>query len=465
MSRGVSPVLADVLIVSVAIAVVVFMYHFVACFESADTASSASKVSVVLSVPPRVDLAMYDANTSELHLVLRSDSPVSSLSIYVKGADGTIIAAATDVNAISCAGRLCTVDTNMAIPSDCSDCSVVVGTPAGVSIATPLQVVRALGSGASASSKSTNTTTSPGASAFSDWEYNKIITIDYNGTAPLVYYQIRVELNSSNFNFSYAKPDGSDVRFADTNLEELNYWIQEWNASQRHAVIWVNIPRIDSPETNILMFYGNPDATSESNGYRTFVVFEDFTNKPVDWNWPGLYADVNTEQGLLYLRMKDNSNQQYYTRFPQSPSELGVIVLARTKMITTGSFPDVGLGIYGSTPNENTAPRTIRFNFSKYPSGTASIGYTSSSGKYTTLSNKSYPFTVLTTGYRVLSLCKYGLTVSASIDSNILFHVTLPEDFNVENVGLFDDLDSGDTQVVDWIAAGYCDPSVTVKIR
>ena len=46
-----------------------------------------------------------------------------------------------------------------------------------------------------------------------DWKYYKEITIKENSGKTLTNYQILVELNSANFDFSKAKSDGSDIRF------------------------------------------------------------------------------------------------------------------------------------------------------------------------------------------------------------------------------------------------------------
>ncbi|MBO8181792.1 MAG: DUF2341 domain-containing protein [Archaeoglobus sp.] len=122
------------------------------------------------------------------------------------------------------------------------------------------------------------------------WGYWREITIDNPGT-DLVDYQIKVELDNSNFDFSKANSDGSDIRFYDSDsTTQLNYWIEEWGSS--HAIIWVKVPSIPSGTKKIYMFYGNPSATSLSDGSSTFDFFDDFnsdtsSNYTIRERWSG----------------------------------------------------------------------------------------------------------------------------------------------------------------------------------
>jgi uncharacterized GH25 family protein len=144
------------------------------------------------------------------------------------------------------------------------------------------------------------------------WSYRRVITINNPGSA-LTEYQVRVELDNTNFDFTKAKPDGSDIRFTDTNGVFLSYWIEEW--SSNHAVIWVRVPNIPSGLKTIYMYYGNPSATTESNGAATFDFFDDFdtdtSSNYVLWeSWVGspsfIWDTVNSE-----LRT-DTSNADFF---------------------------------------------------------------------------------------------------------------------------------------------------------
>ncbi len=131
------------------------------------------------------------------------------------------------------------------------------------------------------------------------WLYYRELNI--NPATPEIDYQIKVQLNTSNFNYPRASPDGSDIRFFDGNQIFLNYWIENWDTSGT-SVIWVKIP--DLGTTYIYMYYGNSNATSLSNGTNTFVFFDDFEGTNLDtskWN-----EDKTTRSGTFTVTVEDS---------------------------------------------------------------------------------------------------------------------------------------------------------------
>ena len=129
------------------------------------------------------------------------------------------------------------------------------------------------------------------------WAYYKEITVNENSGKTLTDYQVLVELNSANFDFSKAKSDGSDIRFS-LNGEELNYWIEEWNPYAKKAKIWVKVPHIpESGEVKIKMYYGNPSASAVSNGDKVFEFFDDFEEYSVG-SHPIKWADADLGSGI-----------------------------------------------------------------------------------------------------------------------------------------------------------------------
>ncbi|RKX65973.1 MAG: hypothetical protein DRP42_04005 [Tenericutes bacterium] len=118
---------------------------------------------------------------------------------------------------------------------------------------------------------------------FENWKYRKIVEID--SYTDLTNYQIKVELNVSNFDFSKAKSDGSDIRFCDIDkTTKFPYWIEEWDFNNKKALIWVKVPEIKAGKNKIYMYFGNQDAVSESNGDATFAFFDDFLGDEIDTN-------------------------------------------------------------------------------------------------------------------------------------------------------------------------------------
>ncbi len=105
------------------------------------------------------------------------------------------------------------------------------------------------------------------------WRCRRTVTVtsSFSDTS----YPVRVELNSSNFDFSAS--DGNDIRFYDGNTK-LPYWVEDWNADVNKAILWVKVDVV-AGDKNIYMYYCNPNAPPESNGYAVFTWFNfDDTN-------------------------------------------------------------------------------------------------------------------------------------------------------------------------------------------
>ncbi|MEB3757909.1 MAG: DUF2341 domain-containing protein [Desulfurococcales archaeon] len=100
------------------------------------------------------------------------------------------------------------------------------------------------------------------------WKYYKKIVIKENTGQDLTDYAVPIFLNSTNFNFSKAKNDGSDIRFvASDNRTFLDYWIQYWNSASDKALVWVKLNLPGGENTTIYMLYGNPSASYDSAHY------------------------------------------------------------------------------------------------------------------------------------------------------------------------------------------------------
>ena len=116
--------------------------------------------------------------------------------------------------------------------------------------------------------------------------YHRGITID--PATPESDFQVKIQLNPSNFKYFKAKSDGSDLRFYDQSDTELNYWIENWDPSGT-SNIWVKVPILNT--SYIIMKYGNPFARPRSNGSRVFEFFDDFEDPIIDttkWNTTGI---------------------------------------------------------------------------------------------------------------------------------------------------------------------------------
>jgi len=110
------------------------------------------------------------------------------------------------------------------------------------------------------------------------FKYRRRIIITEQSGSDLTDYQVLIELDSSNFDFSKTQTNGEDIRFADANGNLLPYWIEEWDAVNKRAKVWVKVPTIPANSSvEIWMYYGNPKFPSASDGGATFDFFDDFS--------------------------------------------------------------------------------------------------------------------------------------------------------------------------------------------
>ena len=143
------------------------------------------------------------------------------------------------------------------------------------------------------------------------FDYRRQITVTEQSGSGLTDYQILIELDSTNFDFSHANEDGSDIRFHDGN-DLLNYWIEKWDSANQEAKIWVKVPNIPANgTTTFYMCYGNPNVTSASNGEDTFEFFDDFEAGIIRDEWTEHMGDwdITTEpNGNHHPYVVNNSN-------------------------------------------------------------------------------------------------------------------------------------------------------------
>ena len=148
----------------------------------------------------------------------------------------------------------------------------------------------------------------PYAEDIDNWRYRTIIHISTpeNGFTGIDDYQVLIQLDSKNFDYSKANIDGSDLRFYQVGeADDLPYWIERWCPGEScTSRIWVKVPSIPADGCNIYMYYGNPNiqiGAIESDGDEAFEFFDDFENLG-SWDAYGASsATISTENGLLRL--------------------------------------------------------------------------------------------------------------------------------------------------------------------
>jgi hypothetical protein len=100
-------------------------------------------------------------------------------------------------------------------------------------------------------------------------------------------FQVQVQLTPTTIDYAKFLPDGSDIRFLDSNDNQCDYWIELWNATGK-SVIWVEMPEMGS--FSVDLYYGNAGAPSLSNGTATFLLFDDFNDNSIDSSIWTLYT-------------------------------------------------------------------------------------------------------------------------------------------------------------------------------
>ncbi|HEX2956433.1 MAG TPA: DUF2341 domain-containing protein [Chitinispirillaceae bacterium] len=109
------------------------------------------------------------------------------------------------------------------------------------------------------------------------WKFTRDIIINTSASGAAVtenvtHFPVCIRLRSSNFNFTDALPDGSDMRFTKIDDTPLPFEIERWDRQTEQADIWVNIDTVcgDNSVQTFRMYWGNELAKGESNSSKVF---------------------------------------------------------------------------------------------------------------------------------------------------------------------------------------------------
>ena len=131
----------------------------------------------------------------------------------------------------------------------------------------------------------------------SEWNYRKSHVIQ-NASGAGTNYQIRITVHYGAGTDSgehvylneHCKTDFGDIRFADDDgTTLLDYWMEE-KVDSEYAIFWVEVKDdLSSSNATIYIYYGNPSASTTSNGKNTFPFFDDVESGESQWNRTGLW--------------------------------------------------------------------------------------------------------------------------------------------------------------------------------
>ena len=142
------------------------------------------------------------------------------------------------------------------------------------------------------------------------WQYNQRLFLNTSQSGASVTenvtgFPVLVRLHGTNFDFTQARSDGGDIRFARLDGTELPYEIERWDPTAAVAELWVRIDTIfgNSNSQYITIFWGNPTAKAKTGAGEVFDTADGFQGV---WhmNEPGaascLDATVNRYDGTPY---------------------------------------------------------------------------------------------------------------------------------------------------------------------
>lgn len=140
----------------------------------------------------------------------------------------------------------------------------------------------------------------------SSWTYYKIHTLTANGGAQsdyqiklIVKYGAGSDSGNTMYANSHCRTDFGDLRFYSSG-SECDYWFEEKHDSD-NVTVWVEVPTIPAtPNTvDILVFYGNAVATSNSDGDNTFLDFIDMEDGTIN-EWDATYGTATKTASTDY---------------------------------------------------------------------------------------------------------------------------------------------------------------------
>jgi len=329
------------------------------------------------------------------------------------------------------------------------------------------------------------------------WPYRQNISITGQGAGDLTDYQIKLELNSTNVgaNFNWSN-NGNDLRFTWLNTtsnteQEINYWIESWSSTAQTATVWIKVPFIGNTSTEtVYMYYGNPDATSESNQAAVcpggspddycYDLYDDFEDGVIDTSkWETFGSGGTIEETSGYFHVYTNNNGWLGIRSKQSFGQNYVLEFAWKVYGDRGGQGNVFAGFYDSSAGAptstieatRTSPARIGYTerevagswpITAMQADGSNTEYTDALGSGTGPLN--YPFAQINwTG----SSSKFYLEMDGSTFSTTLSNYP-PTNVNLDVLFTAGDTNSGYGQVEIWVywirVRKFADPEPTYSI-
>lgn len=120
-----------------------------------------------------------------------------------------------------------------------------------------------------------------GGTGLGAWKYFRELKLDTtttgaNLTVDVPKYPVAIVLRAADFDFTQAKPDGSDVRFTTADGTAVPYAIESWDAAGKVAALWLKLDVKANSMQSVIMSWGNPAATDSSASNTVFDTQDGF---------------------------------------------------------------------------------------------------------------------------------------------------------------------------------------------
>jgi hypothetical protein len=144
-----------------------------------------------------------------------------------------------------------------------------------------------------------NTLPPPSCTNYSDWDYYREVQVTNGSGDALSEYQVSFVFDHQTLvGEGKSQASASDIRVTSSvNCEPLAFWIDPATANTSQCEVWVKMPSLSpSGSETIRMFYGNGAAATASNGFDTFVFFDDFADGDFsNWTVTGGTFDMTSD--------------------------------------------------------------------------------------------------------------------------------------------------------------------------
>lgn len=118
------------------------------------------------------------------------------------------------------------------------------------------------------------------AQSMAAWKHNKEIRMNTTAagadiTGAVADFPVAVQLDRTNFDFSQAKDDGSDIRFAKSDGSPLPFEIEHWDKAGQTASLWVKTDvQGNSASQAMVLYWGNAAAAAAEDSKAVFPTSE-----------------------------------------------------------------------------------------------------------------------------------------------------------------------------------------------